>query len=97
VTLAYFSLVANAPSLLSLRSRLIPLFGIVTSWLIITGLCDRLKRIFVHCFWWIGGMLLVAEINVGVYMCSPMGDEFKCKFDFIAIVQNIWHYQEANN
>ncbi|MFB2918768.1 MULTISPECIES: DUF1349 domain-containing protein [Aerosakkonema] len=37
------------------------------------------------------------SIDVGVYACSPIGEEFQCKFDFIEIDKNNWHYQEANN
>lgn len=37
------------------------------------------------------------SIDVGVYGCSPIGDKFQCKFDFIEIGKNNWHYFEANH
>ena len=34
------------------------------------------------------------SIDVGIYACSPIGEEFECKFDLIEIDKNNWHYPE---
>ena len=30
-------------------------------------------------------------IDIGVYACSPIGNEFQCNFRFIELGENIWH------
>jgi regulation of enolase protein 1 (concanavalin A-like superfamily) len=35
------------------------------------------------------------HINVGVYACSPVGENFPCTFHFIELGDNIWHYEKS--
>lgn len=34
-------------------------------------------------------------IEAGVYACSPLGKDFRCRFTSVEIAENDWYYQEA--
>ena len=36
------------------------------------------------------------DIDIGVYACSPIGNEFHCNFRFIELGENSWHCPQAD-
>lgn len=36
-----------------------------------------------------------AEVQIGIYACSPVGDRFVCRFEYVDIGENGWHRDDA--
>lgn len=35
------------------------------------------------------------EVEVGVYACSPIGEDFKCRFSMVSIRENTWFFDDS--